>query len=77
MSFFLVVLPFSMTLPLSGALENPVVIASRFRPELTLQLSVASVFVASVATLLLTGASLRFFLYRQRMDRPSAGTGAA
>lgn len=76
MTLLLVALPFLITLPLSMALENPARVVERFKPELLLTLSFANLGVAGLASFFIAGATVRFYLYRTRQDRP-ATTGAA
>ena len=72
MSLTLVLLPFLLTLPISMLLENPARVALRFKPELLLTLSYANLAVAGLASFLMAGATVRFFLYRTRQDRVGA-----
>ena len=52
--------------------ENPARVALRFKPELLLTLSYANLAVAGLASFLMAGATVRFFLYRTRQDRVGA-----
>jgi hypothetical protein len=75
MSVLLVLLPLLLLVPLS----LPVVdmnatsrLVAKLEPEVIFKLCALTVAVAGLISLLLTGAAVRFFLYRTRQDRPAA-----
>ncbi|MBI5836649.1 MAG: hypothetical protein HZB25_05335 [Candidatus Eisenbacteria bacterium] len=72
MSLLLVALPFAALIPLSVTLNRPQVLAERFRPETIFTLCQLNIALAALVSLLLTGAVVRFYLYRTRQDRPAA-----
>ncbi|HVP40023.1 MAG TPA: hypothetical protein VMS93_12655 [Candidatus Saccharimonadales bacterium] len=76
MSLAVVVLPFLLLVPVSVAVNRPVLIATKFRPELLFTLCALNLGIAGVVNLLMTGAAVRFFLYRTRQDRPAVPQGA-
>ncbi len=76
MTFLLVLLPMLPPFLLGRLADHPQALAVKFEPEMLMKLWMGVLLLGGLCTYLLNAATLRFFLYRTRLDRP-AGTGAA
>jgi hypothetical protein len=75
MSILLVLLPLLLLVPLSLPVLDVAAtsrLAAKLEPEAIFKLCALTVAAAALISLLLAGATVRFFLYRTRQDRPAA-----